>query len=156
MSSTQRIEGLMKSAQEHCKTHTALRSSVASYSNEVDAIVNSMRKESFKQERVALLQQHAIDKGNKNQTENAIQKKRGVDKTSAQDGMVAYGSLKKNLHMKDLEVELLHRGCNAQEVKALKGIRERTKKLKEMEAALGNTPSADKAFRPQSAAPFQL
>jgi hypothetical protein len=152
MSSTQRIEGLMKSAQEHCKTHSALRSSVASYSDDVDAIVNSMRKESFKQERVVLLQQHAIDKGDKNRTENAIQKKRGVDKTSAQDGMISYASLRAALHLKDLEVELLHRGCTAEEVKAMK-IRERIKKLKDMEVAMGNNSTA---FTPLSSAQFQL
>jgi hypothetical protein len=154
MSSTQRIEALMKSAQDHCKTHSALRDTVEDYSKEVEAIVASMRKESFKKERIGRLQEEAIAKGNKNRTKNAIQKQRGVDKTLVDQGMVSYGRLKKNFHMKDLEVELLHRGCTPEEVKAMTGIRERTKRLKAMEITRGNTN--EKAFKPLSAAPFQI
>jgi hypothetical protein len=71
-------------------------------------------------------------------------------------GLVPYGKLVRKLHLKDLEVELLHRGCTQEEVQPM-GIRDRTKKLKELEIErVGNNSTADKAFKPLSTAGFKL
>ena len=72
-------------------------------------------------------------------------------------GLVLYSKLTIALHMKDLEVELLHRGVTETDIP--KGIRDRKKRLKDMEMErVGSTDkaTAEKAFKPLSTAPFKL
>jgi len=156
MTATQRIEALMRSAQDHFKTHKELRKEDNSYSTTVESIIKSMRKEPFKKDRLGRLKDDAVNNSKNNRAENAIQRRRGVDQTTLTQGLVPYGKLKKTLHLKDLEVELVHRGCTAEEVEPM-GIRDRIKRLKALETErVGNNGSADKAFKTLSTAPFTI
>jgi hypothetical protein len=161
LSSVERIKALMDSAQKQYERHVELKASQVDYQVAVDAIATNMRKDHYREERLEALKQTVVDKGATNKKANAIQKKTGVDRTNQMEGLVSYGKVYRRLHMDDLEVELLHRGCTAEVVKAMTGIRERKDKLRQLEVARvkeqgGNIACAEKAFTPLSTAPFQV
>ena len=95
ISATDRIHRLIKTATQHVDKSEQLQATQADYSDAVGAIVASMRKEHFKQERVNMLVTAAINKGNVNKKDNAIQKKTGVDTTLVMLGLIPYGKLSK-------------------------------------------------------------
>ena len=170
LSSTQRIQMLMKSAKQHVESRQYFQGAHVDYNEQVNAIVTSMRTEHFKQERVEQLIATAINKGSINKKDNALQKRRGVDTTLVMMGLIPYGKLtKRNGHHEDLMTELLFRGCNEDEVKSM-GITARKTKLRELElqrvvsdetgdndeTKKKNEATAQKAFKPLSAAAFNL
>ena len=101
-----------------------------------------------------------MTKVNKNKEVNAKQRKTGVERTTAMDGMFPYGKLKIALHFDALKTELLYRGCSDQEIKGWT-ITDRKKKLKELEIARVDNDedmakaAALKAFKPLSGVHFQ-
>ena len=95
LSSNERIQKLIKSAQQHVNASEELQQDQPNYLELINAIVTSMRKEHFKQERVNMLVATAINKGSVNKKDNAIQKKRGVDTTLVMLGLIPYGKLLK-------------------------------------------------------------
>jgi len=159
MATNERIEALMRSARDHYTTHQTLSAEdEGKYSETVESIIKSMRKDPFKNERLGRLKEDAVNNSKKNRAENAIQRRRGVDQTTVMQGLVPYGKLVRKLHLQDLEVELLHRGCTQEEVNPM-GIRDRIKRLKALEierVGNSNKDAADKAFMPLSAAQFSL
>jgi hypothetical protein len=168
LSSTERIHRLIKSSRQHVDTRQELQDENEDYIENIAAIVTTMRKEHFRQERVDQLKTAALNRGNINKKDNAIQKKRGVDNTLAMEGLIPYGKLtKRNGNNEDLVCELLFRGCSEEEVLPM-GINARKTKLKELElervATAGdddattkkNKATAQKAFKPLSTAPFNL
>jgi hypothetical protein len=163
LKSTERIEALLHSALLHNEEHTALKAANEDYDERVEAIARDMRQEHFKQERVDKLKQDALAKVHKNKKENALQKKVGVDRTHAMEGLFPYGKLVKELHLDALKVELLHRGCTEEDIDKMK-ITARKAMLKEMEcerlndhlASEAEKEAATKAFKPLSGALFPV
>jgi hypothetical protein len=163
LSSTQRIEALFLNALEHDEDQEELRLFYPDYKDRVQDIARTMRQDHFKQERVEKLQQTALAKLHKNKKENQLQKKTGVDRTHAMEGLFPYGKIVQALHFNALKEELLFRGCIEDEVDKMK-VTDRKNKLKELEikrvADNGGDASqkdaATKAFKPLSNALFPV
>jgi hypothetical protein len=160
--STQRIEELLHSAIIHSDEHEAFKANDPTYKQTITSIAKDMREEHFKEERVRKIQEQAAAKLYKNKKENIIQKKSGVDRTHAMDGLFPYGKLVKKLHFDALKEELLFRGCSEQEVNDWTITQHKTK-LKELETKRVDNDevqevskaAALKAFKPLSGVHFQ-
>ena len=159
LTSTDRIQGLLKSAEDHHCLHLQLAKDNDDYEASVATVEGLMRKQHFKMERVQQKKEVAVGRGNNNKATNALQKKTGVDRTNVMRGLTAYGKLKKALHFEDLATELLFRGCTLEEIQPL-NITARKKKLRDLEMIRlegddDGIKRAEKAFKSLSTAAFE-
>lgn len=151
---------------DHVACQEALKLSSPTHQRDFRRVKAALKVDHFKLARASTKQSAVSEKASQNKPQKVLQKKRGIHATYASLGLVAYGKLLSDFHMKDLHEELTHRQVAYDQskkkdgvTKKVDGIRALTALLRkhEMARAGGDKNHHDKAFKPLSPnAPFVI
>ena len=148
----------IKQAEDHVVALNQLRAadSVA-YDTSLQNIKQALKpKGHFKKTRVATSNAKLKRKAETNKKQNKLQKMVGVDVTYGVLGLVPYGKLKKDLHLKHVRTELSFRGLLFEKNDGIRSLCAMLKKH-EIERVVGEAKGhADKAFTVLSSAVFDV